>query len=35
VPDAIEFWSHRDNRLHDRIRYARTPDGWRRERLAP
>jgi pyridoxamine 5'-phosphate oxidase len=35
VPDAIELWSHRENRLHDRIRYVRTREGWRRERLAP
>jgi pyridoxamine 5'-phosphate oxidase len=35
VPDSIEFWEHRDDRLHDRIRYERTDSGWRRERLAP
>jgi len=35
VPDAIEFWSHRDDRLHDRIRFARSDTGWRRDRLAP
>jgi len=35
VPDAVELWAHRENRLHDRIRYERTPTGWRRERLAP
>jgi len=35
VPDAVEFWTHQDDRLHDRIRYERTTDGWRRERLAP
>jgi pyridoxamine 5'-phosphate oxidase len=35
VPDAIEFWQHRENRLHDRIRYVRADTGWRRERLAP
>ena len=35
VPDAIEFWEHQDDRLHDRIRYERTPSGWKRERLAP
>lgn len=36
APTAIEFWLHRDNRLHDRIRYRRRADGaWRIERLAP
>jgi pyridoxamine 5'-phosphate oxidase len=36
VPQTIEFWLHRDNRLHDRIRYTRQPaGGWRIERLAP
>lgn len=35
VPASIEFWTHRDDRLHDRIRYVRNGDGWRRERLAP
>ena len=35
VPDAYEFWQHGDDRLHDRIRYERDGDAWRRERLAP
>jgi len=35
IPQAIEFWVHRDNRLHDRIRYTRRAKGWRIERLAP
>lgn len=34
-PEAWEFWQHRDNRLHDRQRYERVPDGWTVERLAP
>jgi pyridoxamine 5'-phosphate oxidase len=34
-PDAIEFWQHRDNRLHDRIRYTRAREGWRSELLSP
>ena len=37
VPDTIEFWQGRENRLHDRIRYVREPGGkgWRVERLSP
>lgn len=34
-PDAIEFWRHREDRLHDRLRYRRAGEGWVRERLAP
>ena len=34
-PDAIEFWEHRENRLHDRIRYTRTREGWDLELLSP
>ena len=35
-PETIEFWKGRDHRLHDRLRYARQPDGgWRIERLFP
>jgi pyridoxamine 5'-phosphate oxidase len=35
VPDAVELWTHRENRLHDRVRHVREGDGWRSERLAP
>jgi pyridoxamine 5'-phosphate oxidase len=36
VPDQVEFWQGRPNRLHDRLRFRRTSDGsWVRERLAP
>ena len=35
VPTSVEFWTHRENRLHDRVRYVRDADGWRVERLAP
>ena len=35
IPDTIEFWEHRDNRLHDRLRYSKKNGGWRIERLAP
>ena len=34
-PDAVELWEHRDDRLHDRVRYTREGDDWRVERLAP
>lgn len=35
TPDEIEVWQHRDDRLHDRLRYRRAGDGWRLERLQP
>jgi pyridoxamine 5'-phosphate oxidase len=35
VPRVYEFWQHRDNRLHDRIRYTPDGPGWRVERLQP
>ena len=31
VPESVEFWRHHDDRLHDRIRYVRSGDGWRRD----
>lgn len=34
-PDVIEFWTHRDDRLHDRIRYRHKRGGWAVDRLAP
>jgi pyridoxamine 5'-phosphate oxidase len=35
APRAWEFWEHRPNRLHDRVRYERSADGWRADRLGP
>jgi pyridoxamine 5'-phosphate oxidase len=41
VPDRIEFWYGRPDRLHDRVLYTRDPStgsgqgGWRIERLYP
>jgi pyridoxamine 5'-phosphate oxidase len=35
VPDVVEFWQGRPNRLHDRLRYRRAGDTWKLERLAP
>jgi pyridoxamine 5'-phosphate oxidase len=34
-PTSIEFWQGRANRLHDRVRYIKTDEGWIIERLAP
>ena len=37
VPDMVEFWTQRDNRLHDREVYRLRDGGpaWQRETLAP
>ncbi len=36
IPETVEFWQGRRNRLHDRLRYRRASDGsWSVERLAP
>ncbi|HJU65388.1 MAG TPA: pyridoxamine 5'-phosphate oxidase [Gemmatimonadaceae bacterium] len=35
VHEEVEFWQGRPSRLHDRIRYLREGDRWRRERLSP
>lgn len=35
VPEVVEFWHHRDDRLHDRLRYRRVDPGWVIERLSP
>ena len=38
VPDTLEFWQGRPSRLHDRIRYRRSPahpGAWMIDRLAP
>jgi pyridoxamine 5'-phosphate oxidase len=35
-PRRIEFWQGRPGRMHDRVRFVRTPDEtWATERLAP
>lgn len=35
MPNEVEFWQGRENRLHDRLRYTREASGWRLERLSP
>jgi pyridoxamine 5'-phosphate oxidase len=34
-PDSVEFWQGRENRLHDRLVYWRTAEGWKMGRLQP
>lgn len=35
IPDRIEFWFGRPDRLHDRLLYVRDGSAWRIERLYP
>lgn len=35
IPDEIEFWQGRPNRLHDRVLYTRKARSWTISRLAP
>ena len=35
VPRAVEFWQQGAARLHDRVRYEATADGWTATRLQP
>jgi pyridoxamine 5'-phosphate oxidase len=35
IPEKIEFWQGRENRLHDRILYTKEADEWKISRLAP
>jgi pyridoxamine 5'-phosphate oxidase len=34
-PAMLEFWQGQPSRMHDRLRYDRTGDGWTLTRLAP
>ena len=35
LPDSVEFWQGRSDRMHDRLCYRRTEAGWIIQRLAP
>ena len=35
IPDKIEFWEEKPNRLHDRFLYVRKGNGWEMSRLYP
>jgi pyridoxamine 5'-phosphate oxidase len=35
IAESFEFWQHREDRLHDRLRYNRAGGGWMIQRLAP
>jgi pyridoxamine 5'-phosphate oxidase len=35
IPQQLEFWQGRASRLHDRLRYRRSAEGWLLERLEP
>ncbi len=35
IPNSIEFWQGRPNRLHDRILYSKVNNDWKIERLSP
>lgn len=35
VPEVIELWQGRPDRLHHRLRYRRVEGGWRMEHLSP
>jgi pyridoxamine 5'-phosphate oxidase len=35
IPDTIEFWQERRFRLHDRVVYSKSEEGWTTTRLYP
>ena len=34
-PSSIEFWLHKDDRIHERLRYNKVAKGWKKEILYP
>ena len=34
-PSSIEFWLHKDDRTHERLRYNKIANGWKKEILYP
>jgi pyridoxamine 5'-phosphate oxidase len=34
-PEVVEFWQGRRDRMHDRLRFKQTRDGWTVERVGP
>ena len=34
-PSSIEFWLHKDNRIHERLRYNKIASDWKKEILYP
>jgi pyridoxamine 5'-phosphate oxidase len=35
VPETVEFWRNRADRVHDRVEYTRRGASWRLRRLSP
>lgn len=35
LPESVEFWQGRSNRLHDRLKYVKNGEKWKMVRLAP
>jgi pyridoxamine 5'-phosphate oxidase len=35
IPASIEFWLHKDNRIHERLRYNKIDNDWKKEILYP
>jgi len=35
IPSSIEFWLHKDNRIHERLRYNKIDNDWKKEILYP